>query len=143
MKDTKKIVVWLKGEIENGEVFEKTPDDHPLLLVLGQNSIFPKVEEALETMQPGETKSIRLEPEDAYGPHHQDLVQTIPAGNFPPTIQPAPGMVLSLAVEREGKQEKVPATVIAVDNDRVTVDYNHPLAGKTVIYTVKLERFLE
>lgn len=143
MKDTKKIVVWLKGEIENGEVFEKTPDEHPILLVLGQGSIFPKVEEALTKMQPGETRSIRLEPEEAYGPHHLDLVQTIPAENFPDNIQPAPGMVLSLAVEREGKQEKVPATITAIDNDTVTIDYNHPLAGKTVIYTVKLHEIME
>lgn len=143
MKNDKKIVVWLKGEIENGEVFEQTPEDHPLLLVLGQSTIFPKVEEALATMQPGEVQSIRLDPEDAYGPHHQDLVQTIPAENFPHNIQPASGMVLSLAVERDGKQEKIPATVIATENGSVTIDFNHPLAGKPVIYTVKLHNILD
>ena len=143
MKNNKKIVVWLKGEIENGEIFEQTPDDHPLLIVLGQNSIFPKVEEALHTMQPGETESIRLEPEEAYGPHYQELVQEIPAANFGNSIQPTPGMILSLNVEREGQQENVPATVIAVENDSFTIDYNHPLAGKKVIYTVKLHKILE
>ena len=94
-------------------------------------------------MEPGEVKTIRLEPEDAYGPHHQNLVQTLPAVNFPHTIQPAPGMILSLAVDREGKQEKVPATVVSTKDDSVTVDFNHPLAGKTVIYTVKLHKIVD
>ena len=52
-------------------------------------------------------------------------------------------MVLSLAVERDGKQEKIPATVIATGNDSVTIDFNHPLAGKPVIYTVKLHNILD
>lgn len=139
----KKIAVFLKGEIENGEIFEQTPDDHPLLLVLGQSSIFPKMEQVLKDMQPGETKSIKLLPEEAYGPHHKDLVQTINISNFKNNIQPAPGMILSLSVEREGKQEKVPATVISVEDGTVTLDYNHPLAGKTVMYTMTLHKIME
>lgn len=143
MNKNKKIAVSLKGEIKNGETFEKTPDDHPLLLVLGQSTIFPKMEEVLGQMEPGETQSVQLTPEEGYGPHYQELVQQINTTNFNSAIQPAPGMILSLNVEKNGKQEKVPATVVSVDDDTVTVDYNHPLAGKTVIYTMTLHEIME
>ena len=53
-------------------------------------------------------------------------------------IDPQPGMVLALSVERNGRKQQVPATVLAADHQSVTVDYNHPLAGKTITYTVKL-----
>ena len=139
----KKLAIFLKGELENGETFEQTPEDHPLLIVLGQKNIFPKMEQILENMQRGETQSVKMLPEEAYGPHHQELVQTIDLSNFKNNIQPAPGMILSLTLEKEGRQEKVPATVLAVENDTVTVDYNHPLAGKTVVYTMTLHEIME
>ena len=51
-------------------------------------------------------------------------------------------MILALNVEKDGRQEKVPATVVQVENDSVIVDYNHPLAGKTVVYTITLHNFI-
>lgn len=143
MKKNKQVVVFLKGSLENGEVFEQTPDDHPLLLVLGQNNIFPELEKALELMQPGDTREILLAPEDAYGPHHQELVQTVDKSAFNNSIQPKPGMILSLKVEKDGQQEKVPALVVDVEDGKVTIDYNHPLAGKSVVYTLTMHNILE
>ena len=62
----------------------------------------------------------------------------VPRAAFADRIDPKPGMILSLAVEREGVRQQVPATVLAADRETVTVDYNHPLAGKTITYTVRL-----
>lgn len=143
MNKNKQIVVSLKGSLANGDVFEQTPEDHPLLLVLGQNNIFPKLEKALEKMRPGDTRTITLAPEESYGPHHQELVQTIDIAAFSNNIQPKPGMILSLKVERNGRQEKVPATVVDVKGGKITMDYNHPLAGKTVVYTMTMHRIME
>lgn len=142
MNKKKQVVISLKGSLENGEVFEQTPDDHPLLIALGQNNIFPVLEEALEVMQPGDTREITLAPEQAYGPHYKELVQTINKSTFS-TIQPTPGMILSINVERDGRQEKVPATVVDMEGETITIDYNHPLAGKSVIYTLTVHSFLE
>ena len=143
MNKNKQVVVSLKGALENGEVFEETPKDHPLLINLGQNNIFPLLEKALEDMKPGETQTIKLAPEDAYGPHHNDLVQVIDMSTFNNSIQPKPGMILSLDMERNGRQEKVPATVINIKDEKVTLDFNHPLAGKSVIYTLTLHSIPE
>ena len=62
----------------------------------------------------------------------------VPRSAFADRIDPKPGMVLSLTVERDGVPQQVPATVLAADSETVTVDYNHPLAGKTITYTVRL-----
>lgn len=142
MNMNKQVVISIQGALEDGEIFEQTPSDHPLPIVLGKNTIFPKIEEALVCMQPGETKTIRLSPEDAYGPHHTDLVQTFAASSFAENISPAPGMMLSLSLDRNGRQEKVPATVVSVEEGNVTIDFNHPLAGKSVVYTITLHNYL-
>ena len=141
MNKNKQVVVSLKGSLENGEVFEETPEEHPLLINLGQNNIFPLLETVLETMKPGETKTIPLAPEDAYGPHHEDLVQVLSLSTFENNIQPKPGMILSLNMERDGRQEKVPGTVVGIEEDTFTIDFNHPLAGKSVVYTLTMHNF--
>jgi len=139
----KKVAILFKGKLENGEVFEGTPDDHPLVFSLGMNIFFPVVEKELSEMTPGESRSIELTPEQAYGPHHESLVQVIDRSVFGDRIDPQPGMVLSLTVDRDNGPEKVPATVISVSENEITVDYNHPLAGKSVIYDVTLHSFID
>ena len=143
MSKNKQVVASLRGSLENGEVFEQTPEDHPILLVLGQNKVFAELEKALEIMQPGETRTIPLTPEDAYGPHHKDLVQTLDLSAFNNSIKPTPGMILSLNIQRDGRQEKVPATVVDIEDGKITIDYNHPLAGKSVVYTLTVHNIME
>lgn len=139
----KQVVISLRGALENGEVFEETPADHPLPINLEQCNLFPKLIETLEDMQPEETRSVLLGPEEAYGPHHEDLVQTYDASAFGENIIPKPGMLLSITLDKDGTRKKAPATVIDVGGGRVTVDYNHPLAGKKVVYTITLHSYLE
>ncbi|MDW7771810.1 MAG: FKBP-type peptidyl-prolyl cis-trans isomerase [Desulfobulbaceae bacterium] len=138
----KKAAVFLQGRIKNGEVFEETHPEHPVVITLGTNSFFPAVEQGLLTMQPGETRIFTLSPEQAYGPHYPELVQKIERSVFSGRIDPKPGMILSLNLEQDNGPEKVPATVIETSTDSITVDYNHPLAGKEVVYVVTLERWL-
>lgn len=142
MHKNKQVLVSLRGCLENGEVFEETPDDLPLSILLGQSRFFPVLEQALEKMRPGDTETIKLAPEDAYGPHHKNLVQVIDLSGTGLNIRPQPGMILSLNMERNGKPEKVPATVVGIAGNKVTIDFNHPLAGKTVIYTLTMHEIL-
>lgn len=139
----KTVAVLFKGKLENGEVFEGTPDDHPLVFSLGMNIFFPAIEKELAEMEPGESRSIELTPEQAYGPHRESLVQVIDRSIFGDRIDPQPGTVLSLSLDRDNGPEKVPATVISVSENEITVDYNHPLAGKSVIYDITLHSFIE
>lgn len=137
-----KVAVFLQGKLEGGEVFEETPPDHPVVIHLGRNSFFPAIEKELYTMKPGETRTITLTPEQAYGPHHKKLVQKIDRSFFGDRLEPEPGMILSLSLEGENGPEKVPATVVSASPDHVLVDYNHPLAGKKVTYVITLESWL-
>jgi FKBP-type peptidyl-prolyl cis-trans isomerase 2 len=124
--------------LESGEVVEKVPASKPIHLSIGSGRVLKAVEASLLGMNPGETRTIRILPEDAYGTHHANLVHDIKRSLFSGRIDPKPGMILSLTLKKDGRDEQVPATVIAVNSETVTVDYNHPLAGKILIYDVTL-----
>jgi FKBP-type peptidyl-prolyl cis-trans isomerase 2 len=110
----------------------------PRSFTLGMGKLFPALEITLIGMRPGTNRSVTVDPEDAYGPHYKNLIHNVNRSSFGDRLDPKPGMILSLSVERDGKEEQVPATVISVNNESVTVDYNHPLAGKAINYTITL-----
>ena len=135
---TDSVSVSYSASLESGETFEKVPENKPIQLAIGSGRILKAVEACLFGMEPGESKTVQIQPEDAYGHHQKDLVHTLARSIFGGEIDPKPGMILSLAIEKDEIEQKVPATVMAVTSDSVTVDYNHPLAGKKVTYAIKL-----
>lgn len=124
--------------IASGEVVESVPDTKPITLVIGSGRILKAVEASLMGMEPGQTRTVHILPEDAYGPYYKALVHDVESSSFAGRIDPKPGMILSLAIEKDGVKQQVPATVLAASNETVTIDYNHPLAGRTITYAVKL-----
>jgi FKBP-type peptidyl-prolyl cis-trans isomerase 2 len=136
---TDTVSITYTAALENGEIIDKNPDDDkPFIVPIGRSSLFPAVEACLFGMEPGETRQINVEPEDAYGHHLKELVQEIPRATFKEKIEPKPGMILALDVKKDGELHKVPVTVVSVNDEMVTVDYNHPLAGEVIVYTVTL-----
>ena len=121
-----------------GEVIAEAPESAPVTLTIGSGAILKAVEAAMLGMSPGESRTLRILPEDAFGEYDPNLRQDIPQSVFAGRLDPKPGMILSLAVEHDGETRQAPATVLAADANTVTVDYNHPLAGKAITYTVKL-----
>ncbi len=132
------ISVSYTATLPSGEVIESVPEERPLTLAIGSGQILLAAEAAMVGMEPGQTRTVDILPEDAYGPYYPFLVQEVPRASFSGRPEPRPGMILSLTFEREGKAQQVPATVLAAGKDTVTVDYNHPLAGKTITYTLKV-----
>lgn len=132
------VSVSYTATIPGGEVVEEVPEEAPITLAIGSGRILRAVEAAMLGMGTGESKTVHILPEDAFGVYDPQLRQDIPRAVFAGRLEPRPGMLLSLAVERDGEKQQVPATVLAADQRTVTVDYNHPLAGKTITYTVKL-----
>lgn len=132
------VSVSYTASLPSGEVIESAPESKPITLVIGSGRILKAVEASLMGMEPGSSKTVHILPEDAYGPYHEALVHEVARATFAGRIDPKPGMILSLAIEKDGVQQQVPATVLAINNDSVTIDYNHPLAGQTISYTVKL-----
>jgi len=135
---TDTVSISYTATLDNGEVVEKVPASRPITLNIGSGRVLKAVEASLLGMNPGETRTVTIQPEDAYGPHYENLVHDIKRSVFEGKIDPKPGMILSLTINRDGQDQQVPATVLSVNSETVTVDYNHPLAGKELTYTVTL-----
>lgn len=132
------VSVSYTATLPGGEIIEEVPASDPITLAIGSGRILRAVEAAMMGMSVGDSRTMHILPEDAYGAYDPQLRQDIPRQVFAGRLDPQPGMLLSLALEQDGEQRQVPATVLAADQNTVTVDYNHPLAGKTLSYTVQL-----
>ncbi len=132
------ISIAFVGKLDNGEIFKTVEEQNPLTVKLGTHELPPTLENALIGMHTGETKKIRLTPEEGYGQRQKMLLQELHIDTFGGKVEPKPGMILSLKVQKEGTEHSVPATVMEVKNDVVTVDYNHPLAGHHLTYEVQI-----
>ncbi len=135
------VTITFTGKLDNGEIFIAVDKQEPLHTKIGDSNLPPTVEATLLKMTVGESHKIRIPPEEGFGPRQKELVQTIDSQQMVDSLQPKPGMVLSLKIDREGIEQKVPATVISVEGSEVTVDYNHPLAGHHLTYELTLIDF--
>jgi len=131
MKIAKDTVVSMRYELSdaNGTLLEKT-DDPISYLHGGYDGIFPAVEEAVHGKDVGAQFSITMEPDDAFGEYEHDLVRVEPRNLFPDEI--AIGMQFEGGAEDADDDDYMLYTVVDVTDDEVTVDGNHPLAGKTL-----------
>jgi FKBP-type peptidyl-prolyl cis-trans isomerase SlyD len=131
MKIAKDTVVSLRYELSdaNGAMLEKT--DEPIsYLHGGYDGIFPTVEEALHGKDVGFKFNVTMEPDDAFGEYEHDLVRNEPRNLFPENIEI--GMQFEGGAEDADDEDYMLFTVVDVTEDEVTVDGNHPLAGKTL-----------
>lgn len=108
----------------------------PALVVAGKDMVVKGLDEALLGMQAGASKTVTILPEKAYGPRSPQLIRVLPLAEFRKRdMHPAPGMT----VELDGRT----ARVRSVTSGRVTVDLNHPLAGETLVYDLKVAEKIE
>ncbi|MGW8287170.1 MAG: FKBP-type peptidyl-prolyl cis-trans isomerase [Desulfobulbales bacterium] len=133
------VSIQYEGMLENGEIVERSVDTGPVEFEIGLNIMPPAFEQALIGMREGEEKTITMTPEEAFGPRDENLLHTIKKKVLGEKIEPKPGMVLGMTLEKDEQPHKVPALVTAVNGDEITIDFNHPLAGKTVIYRLILK----
>ena len=129
------VKVHYTGKFGDGMVFDTSIDDEPLEFRIGESQVIPGFEEAVVGMNPGESKTVNIPVDKAYGPHRDDLVQVVDRKQLPTSLKPEIGQPL------EGRQpdgEIVVATVIDVTESRVTLDANHPLAGKSLTFEIQL-----
>ncbi len=133
------VSIEYEGMLEDGEIVERSSDTGPVEFEVGSNVMPPGFEKALIGMQEGEEKTLTMTPEEAFGPRDENLLHTVSLSVLGDKIKPEPGMVLGMTLDKEGQRHKVPALVIAVNGDEVTIDFNHPLAGKTLTYKLTLK----
>ena len=122
--------------LANGEIYDSSDEAGPLEYIQGQGHIISGLEEALYGMAVGEEKDVVVTPDLGYGEYDPEAVQTLPLDVFPPDMELEPGMAIDLY--DEDTDEEVEAYVAEVDEDSVVVDFNHPLAGETLNFHVKV-----
>ncbi|MFZ5759067.1 MAG: FKBP-type peptidyl-prolyl cis-trans isomerase [Thermodesulfobacteriota bacterium] len=134
------VTVVYDGLLDNGEVFETSTDTGPLEFHIGTGSVMAAFEEAVIGMTANETKEIVLSPEATYGAHRPELVHSISRSFWDDNADIRPGVVVGMNMEKDGVQHTVPAMVTSVAGDNVTIDFNHPLAGKSITYRITLQK---
>lgn len=134
MKITKDAVVSLRYDLVNAETNEllEKMEDPISYLHGGYDGIFPLVEEALHGKSVGETCSVTLQPDDAFGEYDHSLVEEEEISSFPKDV--AVGMQFEGGPEDSDDDDFILYTVISIDGNKVTVDGNHPLSGKTLTF---------
>ena len=130
-----KVKVHYTGTLNDGTVFDTSMEREPLEFTLGEGQVIPGFEEAVMGMEPGATKNITLGPDEAYGAYNEEAVTDVPRDQIPPTIEPEVGMMLEVRLE-SGQPAHV--IITEVTEAAVTLDGNHPLAGKELSFDLSL-----
>ena len=129
------ISVEYTGTLQNGEVFDTSQRGQPLEIQIGAGELIEGFERELMGMSINEKKSFTLDPEDAYGQRDESLTRDFARADFPPEIEPQKGMTVALQTP-EGRQ--IPAQITYLDEEKLSVDLNHPLAGQTLTYKIEV-----
>ncbi len=136
VKDGDKIKVEYTGTLEDGSVFDSSKThNEPLEFEVGSGQIIKGFDDAVKGMEKGDEKDIKLAPADAYGDVNAQLVQKVPKDQLPKEAEVKVGMTLGMSLP-DGQQ--IPARVTEVEDTEVTIDINHPLAGKTLNFKIKV-----
>jgi peptidylprolyl isomerase len=123
------------GTLEDGTQFDSSEGRDPLQFAVGSGQVIPGFENAVEGMAVGDKKSVTIQPEQAYGQRHDQLVQEVPKEQLPDGLTPAVGMELQ-AKDQSGQVMRL--SVTAIGDESITVDGNHPLAGETLNFDIEL-----
>jgi FKBP-type peptidyl-prolyl cis-trans isomerase 2 len=134
-KDGDTVKVHYKGTLDDGTVFDSSEGKEPLEFTIGGGGIIPGFENGVKGMEKGQKKTVKIPCAEAYGPIHADGITEVPRSDFPKELNPQIGRKFQMA-DDEGHVFEV--TVINVTDDKVTIDANHPLAGKDLNFELEL-----
>ena len=127
--------VHYTGKLQDGNVFDSSIDRDPLEFQLGQGTVIPGFEAAVEGMSVGEKVSTTIPSDDAYGPRREELLIEVPRTQLPEDMNPKVGDALKIA-QPDGQSAIVQVSKIGLED--VTLDANHPLAGEDLEFEIEL-----
>ena len=130
-----KVKVEYKGTLDNGIVFDSSEGREPLQFTVGKGMVIVGFEEGVKGMEVGESKTISISSANAYGARKEDMVVEVEKTSIPADIELEEGMQMQLKTE-DGEVMNV--MVIHVGEDTITLDGNHPLAGKDLTFEIKV-----
>lgn len=121
--------------LDDGEIIDSSADRSVLQFLQGSGKIIPGLEQALYGMSVGEEKAVEVGPENGYGEHDEDAYQLVSADMFPANLELSEGMELSL---RDETGQELDAYIAEISPEGILLDFNHPLAGETLHFQVKI-----
>ena len=123
------------GTLSDGSVFDSSEGRDPLEFTLGSGQVIPGFDTGVTGMTVGEKKTIEIPSDEAYGPVHDEARQDVPRAQIPAEIPLEVGIQLQM---QSPTGQVVPVTVVAITEEAVTLDANHPLAGKDLTFALEL-----
>lgn len=130
-----RVKVHYTGKLNDGTVFDSSENREPLEFVLGDGNMIKGFDAAVHGMEVGANISVVIPSEEAYGEKREDMMVDIPIDQVPADIQPAVGMDLSI---QNQNGQPMPVKVVHVDDQKITLDANHPLAGQDLTFDIQL-----
>jgi len=129
------VKVHYTGKLTDGTVFDTSVDREPLEVTLGQGQVIAGFEQAVIGMRVGETKTVTIPVDEAYGPRRDDLIFEVERDELPADLDPEVGMQLQMS---QGDDSIQIVTITEVSETKVKIDSNHPLAGQDLIFEIEL-----
>ena len=131
------VKVTYVGTFDDGTIFDSTEShDEPLKFVVGSRDIIAGFDAAVREMEIGDTKMVTIEPKDAYGDYDPSALQTYEISELPNGDELAKNVGRTLYFQ--DKSEVYPATIVSAEGGNITIDYNHPMAGKRLNFEITL-----
>ncbi len=130
-----RVTLHFSLSLENGEVIDTNFETKPATFTVGDGNLLPGFEKALFGMLEGEHKTLLIKPEDGFGQRNDNNIQEIDRSQFSPDLELSEGLMLSFA---DAQKTELPGVVRAFDENVVVVDFNHPLAGREILFEVSI-----
>jgi peptidylprolyl isomerase len=135
VRDGDTVKIHYTGKLDDGTEFDTSLDDEPLEFTVGKQEVIPGMEQAVIGMAPGDSKTITIASDEAYGPYHDEMVLVVDRTEFPKEMEIEVDQQLSVMIEED---RSVIVTVTDVNDSTVTLDANHPLAGEDLTFDIQL-----
>lgn len=135
IKDGDTVSVHYTGTLASGEVFDSSVERDPLKFTLGKGQLIPGFEHAIMGLSVGEKATTSIPSLDAYGEHNPEMVIEVPMNQLPPELDAQVGMQLQL---NQPEGQAIPVQITQIEGETVTIDANHPLAGKDLNFDIEV-----
>jgi len=132
--DGKNVFIEYTLKLEDGDVIDTNVGSAPMTFIQGKGQIVPGLEKELSGMKKGESKQVIVKPEDGYGKIRDDAIREVPKEKIPKEAHKAGEQIQG----RTARGKVIPLTIKEVKDKTIVLDYNHPLAGKTLYFDVKI-----
>ncbi|QNL21796.1 peptidylprolyl isomerase [Hyphobacterium sp. CCMP332] len=129
------VAVHYTGKLEDGTVFDSSENREPLSFKLGEGQMIKGFENAVMGMAIGDKTTVSLEPKEAYGERSEERILQVPKSDVPNDIPTEIGTQLSI---NQSNGQQIPAVITDADAESITLDANHPLAGKKLIFDIEM-----